>query len=184
MNRKVSVSRVMKPLDTQLTKDARTFVENPAYGFLRMLAETGILPEGEDMPNDENPYPVSGWPLAAAAIPRNTLNKMFREFSRGAVDKIRAGKLLGQALGDYPRGIPEAFNRDKVKRWRMTNDREAVYSIFDRAFCLPDIAELRARVEEQAGEPIDWSEIDTSADPMGGVVVDFPSVKKDDAPQF
>jgi hypothetical protein len=175
----------MKPLDTALTKSARTFVENPVYDFLRTLAETGVLPEGEDLPNDDNPYPISQWPQVAAAIPRNTLGKMFRDSTRGTLDRNRAGKLLSQALSQYPRGIPDTFGMNTFRRWKMANDRNDVYELRDRAFCLPDIAELRERVEAQAGEAIDWSAIDTSAAPMAGVVVGFPgAAKKDDAPQF
>jgi hypothetical protein len=180
MNRDVSISRVMKPLDTAMTKEARTFTENSAFDFLRMLAETLVLPDDVDLPNDDNPYPVSQWPQAACAIPRSTLNKMFRSYLKDGIGKDKAGKLLSKALGDYPRGIPESYTRDAVRRWKMTNDRDAVYELKDRAFCLPDVAELRYLVEAQAGEAISWSEISPADNPSDGVVVDFPGKKPSD----
>jgi hypothetical protein len=183
MNRKVSISRVMKPLDTSMTREARTFVENPALDFLRMIAETGVLPDGGDMPNDDNAYPVSQWPQAACALPRTTLNNMFRTHMKGNISKDKASKVLSKFLNTNPRGIPDTYDMDAQKRWKMTNERNDIYELRDRAFCIPDIMTLRAMIDGEAGEAIQWSEI--SMDPGVGVagnVVDFPSKKTSDDP--
>jgi hypothetical protein len=181
-NRKITVSRIMKPLDTSMTREAKTFVENPALDFLRMLAETGVLPDGEDVPNDDNPYPISQWPQAACVMPRSTLNKMFRTHTRSNISKDRASKMLSKFLNAYPKGIPDTYAMDGYKRWKMTNVRNEVYELRDRAFCIPSIVDLRALVEEQAGEAIQWSAIDTSDVPSVGNVVDFPGRKTSDDP--
>jgi hypothetical protein len=180
MTREVSIGRVMKPLSTSMSKEAKTFVENPVCDFLRTLADTGVLVAVDEMPNKDNPFPTKQWPLSACAIPRSTLNQMFREhvreFRRQTISRDQAGRMLAKALNNYPRGIPESYAAHKTKRWNMSNTRSPndVVELVDRAFCLPDIAELRFLVEKMAGEPIDWSEFDTSDNPSEGVVVDFP----------
>ena len=189
MNREIVIGRVMRPISTSMTKEAKEFIENPVWDFLRSLAEHGVLPKADEMPNDDNPYPVSQWPQAACAIPRSILNKIFCDYveknNRRHLSSNQAGRWLTKALYKYPRGIPDAYVMHKTKRWKIVNPRSEISNLYDRAFCLPDISELRFLVEQQAGEPIDWSIIEPADDPSASVVVDFPGKKpSDDGEQF
>ena len=191
MSRQVSLGRVMKPIKTSMTKAAQTFVESPVHGFLRTLADTGVLPDVDiDLPNDTNRFPIDQWPKQACVMPRRVLVQMLRahvrEFQRQTISREHAGKLLSKALGTAcPRGIPDSYLPDKNQRWTMVGRNKDTSEIQDRAFCLPDIGELRFMVEKMAGEPLEWSTIDLSDNPSAEVVVDFPSKKPvDDGEQF
>jgi hypothetical protein len=131
------------------------------------------------MPNKANPFPTQQWPLLACAIPRSVLNQMFREhvreFRRQTLSRDQAGRMLARALKNYPRGIPESYASHKNKHWKMYNVRAPndEIDLFDRAFCLPDIFELRLLVEKMAGEPIDWSEFEADDARSDDKVVDL-----------
>ena len=190
MARKVDINRVMRPLETEVAEDAMEFIDNPVYDFLKQLAETGALPDWEELPDDTNPFPLSQWPKCAAAMPRRIMSGMFYAFcqekfnnmSREKAARIilrtlmRTKRVKGRsAIYKLPRGISHDFNIDTTRpSWSVKRTRDGSTTSFaDRSICLPDIDELRAMVEAMAGTAISWSEF-AKGDTVGDTVVIFP----------
>jgi hypothetical protein len=174
----VNWSVVTKPFNTKLTEEAMSFVEDPAFDFLRTIADTGQLPTIDVMPDDSNPFPISKWPKQATILPRGTLNQMLRdycrEFRREMLSPRVAGGMLLRVLPASPRGIPDTIKLETNRRWSVVNRQGVTSSVVDRPYMLPDIGELRAMLDTLAGTPIRWSEISDEDNPSANVVVEFP----------
>jgi len=177
MTRKISLGRVKKPLSTVMSKEAKTFVDSPVFDFLRTLAEEAAIPQTDDLPDNDNLFPISQWPQVACAIPRCVLNRMFRQHVRGRLTAMQAGKALGYALPERVVGIPESHKTSKEVRWNMVNRAGQKFEQKDRSFFLPNLVELRALVEKAAGESIDWSEFEPETARSDEKVVEFPGKK-------
>jgi len=186
-NRNINVGRVTKPLDTTITEEAMEFVDDPAFAFLKSIAETARIPDTDEVPIDsENPFPLRNWPRQATALPRSTFSKMFRDFCfeirRETISPVWAGRAMMKTLMRpvrssgyvYPRGIPEEFDIDKLRRWQMINRQGISSEILDRSICIPDLAELRSLVDSLAGTSIQWSMVSEDS-PETGTVVPFPA---------
>jgi len=189
MTRKVSLGRVMQPLKTDLGDEAKTFVDNPVWDFLRTLADTGVLPPSEDVTTKDNPFPTTKWPEAACIMPRFVLNRMFRAFCKEArfqtLNELQAGRYLGAALPAKASGIADSYHINKSMPWDMINKSGATFSAKDRSLILPNIVELRALVEQHAGERINWSEIEPDVPVSDDKVVDIKTKKPvSDTEQF
>jgi hypothetical protein len=181
MNRKVSLGYVMKPLQTELGDETKTFADNPVYDFLRTLAETGVLPQTDEVPTKDNPFPIGQWPEVACILPRYVLNRMLRAFAKESrsqtLNELQAGRYLSSVLPGRASGVATSHNIHRLLSWEIINKTGATFKARDRSLILPNIRELRDLVERHAGESIIWSDIEQEAPVGDDKVVDIKTKK-------
>jgi len=176
---KIDVGKVMKPFDTKMTEEAKAPVDQPEWGFLKMLAETGDLPDSEYLPTKEEIYPINRWPMQAAALPRKILTQMYQDYCwqyrRETITPNKAGKTLMDVLPSNPQGISADFDIYKTKRWEIVNKQGISTEIRSLSICLPNQDELRELVEKALNQMISWPKVTKDTGKSDDVVVEFPN---------